>query len=364
MAGWVLFSSMGSLYATESHTVENVTNLVSVAPGNDNCIDAIVIASFPSSQTGTTVGASDSNSSGAPAECHPYPSSSGGVWYELTGTGGTFMATTCTPGTAYDTRLAVYSSGSSPGDCGDLSCVTANDDIGPFGGCTEAMGASASRIEWATTAGVVYYIYIDGFATTTGVFELSVEETIPAPLTLMKFEGRVAEKVNIIQWETISESNTEWHSVERSANGNERWQEVGRIEAAGFSHQLVNYEIEDADALGIGYYRLKTYDYDGSVEVSSIIRIERSDGGFQLQRVAPVPFDDLLEVQFQSDRNGDAMVEVFDMAGKSVYQMLRSSEDGANRMFLELDWLKAGIYILTIEQEGRRINERIVKRKY
>ncbi len=341
--------------------VPGKTNSLLVAPTNDDCSTATLINSFPHTESGTTVGSTDSNAGGTPAECHGVPASSGGVWFEIPGTGGTFSATTCGGGTNFDTRLAVYSSGASPGNCNSLTCMTANDDIGFGGSCTLPGGNSRSKVEWATVLGSTYYIYLDGFAITTGDYELFVEETIPAPLTLVSFDGRATDDGNFIHWETISESNTEWHILERSPDGNDNWREVDRIEAAGFSQQLAQYEAMDEVVIGTMYYRLVTYDYDGSEDISPIIRIEREDMGFQLQRLAPMPFESSLEIQLDSDRNSEAEILLYDMTGRMLVSEQRMLENGSNGWTMDLASLLPGIYLLTIEREGVRINERIVK---
>ena len=95
--------------------------------------------------------------------------------------------TTATLVSAYPETLSgptVYVRGTTPGSCAAVTCVTSNDDIGFGGGCTQSNGHSRSKVDWSTVAGSTYYIYLDGFATTTGTYDLFVEETIPAPLTL------------------------------------------------------------------------------------------------------------------------------------------------------------------------------------
>ncbi|MEL6636856.1 MAG: T9SS type A sorting domain-containing protein [Bacteroidota bacterium] len=330
-------------------------------PTNDDCTTATLVSAYPETLSGTTVDATDSNAGGTPTECHAVPATSGGVWFEVPGTGGTFSATTCGAGTSFDTRLSVYVSGTTPGSCAALTCVTSNDDIGFGGGCTQSNGHSRSKVDWSTVAGSTYYIYLDGFATTTGTYDLFVEETIPAPLTLLRFDGRATETGNYIQWETVSESNTEWHVLERSPDGGTNWREVERVEAAGFSAQLAQYNALDEAVVATMYYRLKTYDYDGSVEVSPIIRVEREDMGFQFQRLAPMPFEDVLEVQLDSDRNAEASVELYDLTGRRLWLERRNLENGANGWSMELADLLPGIYLLVVERGGQRVTERIVK---
>jgi len=91
-----------------------------------------------------------------------------GVWVTVIGTGTKLVATTCDSHTGYDTVLELYD------HCPDGSpfqrryCLMVNDDNPSCG--------RSSEIEWASTSGQYYWIFVTGFGGSTGVFVLNVYE--------------------------------------------------------------------------------------------------------------------------------------------------------------------------------------------
>ncbi|MCO5265845.1 MAG: hypothetical protein M9948_08230, partial [Lentimicrobium sp.] len=89
-------------------------------PANDLCADAQAIT-CGDVITGSTAAASNT---GAPTGCSITLNTAPGVWYSFTGNG--FPATLSLAGSAFDTRLGVFS-----GTCGSLTCIYSDDDGGP-----------------------------------------------------------------------------------------------------------------------------------------------------------------------------------------------------------------------------------------
>jgi hypothetical protein len=90
-----------------------------------------------------------------------------GIWYTVIGDGGFYTATTCNA-TGFDTRLTVYS-----GSCSSLSCIGGNDDDNSC-----AFSTVRSSVNWQTTNGTQYYIFVHGFSG-TGAFQLTLNCTAP-----------------------------------------------------------------------------------------------------------------------------------------------------------------------------------------
>ena len=88
-----------------------------------------------------------------------------GAFYQVTGTGKSLVASTCTDN--FNSQISVYNS------C-DFSqeniCEAANSLGGP---CSNNGGA---QVAWPTNSGQVYYILVHGNGGQTGEFELSVDE--------------------------------------------------------------------------------------------------------------------------------------------------------------------------------------------
>lgn len=96
------------------------------------------------------------------------------VWMKFTTTENStsIMASTCSPGTNFDTQLALYA----VGDCSDFASfelVTANDDVP--GGCSTANGFASTLYAGCLEANTTYYLQVDGYNGQTGNFSVFIE---------------------------------------------------------------------------------------------------------------------------------------------------------------------------------------------
>jgi hypothetical protein len=82
-----------------------------------------------------------------------------GAWYNVTGTGGQFTASTC-GGTGFDTQISVF-----VGTCDSLECIDGNDD---------ACG-SQSLVAWESVPGTTYFVLFHSAGLTFGNFGLQIE---------------------------------------------------------------------------------------------------------------------------------------------------------------------------------------------
>lgn len=96
------------------------------------------------------------------------------VWFQFTGDGQTYFieTTNCAGTTDYmpdgDSQMAIFT-----GDCGNLTQVACNED-GP-----NATTTYEAAIELPTVDGTVYYVMIDGYATTQGQFCMQMTHLDP-----------------------------------------------------------------------------------------------------------------------------------------------------------------------------------------
>jgi len=110
-----------------------------------------------------------------PTDTPVLANTSRGVWYKLTGIGGTRVDistdnTLAGGGTIFNTRLTVYCS---PSDsCGDLACLNADEDINPNTNNTR------SRVEICALDGKTYYIYVHGNGSQVGEFACSFRQVV------------------------------------------------------------------------------------------------------------------------------------------------------------------------------------------
>lgn len=116
--------------------------------------------------TGSTIGVTNDNASSGAPTCITSVGTAGQIWYALVAPGvGTCTINTENTNPAWDTKLHVYT-----GTCGNLNCVTGDDDSGT---------GLLSTVTFAMTTGTVYRIRVGGFAANSGVYTLNVICNIP-----------------------------------------------------------------------------------------------------------------------------------------------------------------------------------------
>jgi hypothetical protein len=92
----------------------------------------------------------------------------------------------------------------------------------------------------------------------------------PLAVKLISFTA-IAERNSVkLNWTTASETNNDYFTIERSADG-AQWQTVKKVNGAGNSNNILNYESYDEAPLeGTSYYRLKQTDFDGTTTYSNV----------------------------------------------------------------------------------------------
>jgi len=124
---------------------------------NDLCVDAVDVNTSPGSTVVVQGSTATATLDDTFSDCGTSITSPG-VWYRVSGNGGSFTAGTC-GGASWDTKLSVYS-----GTCGSNQCVVGVDD---------SCGLQ-QEVSWDSVDGETYMILVHGFGGETGDFDLSV----------------------------------------------------------------------------------------------------------------------------------------------------------------------------------------------
>lgn len=123
-----------------------------------------------------------------------------------------------------------------------------------------------------------------GFVSPT-VTPLCVLQVVPLPVELTYFRGVNSNGVNRLTWETASEINASHYVLYRSQDGN-NWEEIASVQAQGTTQSVSNYYWNDRDfAIGLNYYTLHQYDFNGEVQKYKPIAIENRLEGLKVIRV-------------------------------------------------------------------------------
>lgn len=97
---------------------------------------------------------------------------------------------------------------------------------------------------------------------------------IVLPVQILHFSVTTLDKRMFLKWQTASETNNDFFTIEKSADGR-LFTEVAKIPGSGTTHVITTYEWVDHSPVGssLSFYRLKQTDYDGTSETLGIVSI-------------------------------------------------------------------------------------------
>jgi sugar lactone lactonase YvrE len=108
------------------------------------------------------------------------------------------------------------------------------------------------------------------------------------PVQLISFSGSISGNKIMISWQTASEKNNSFFTIEKSTNGID-FQELCHTKGAINSSLVNSYNCEDsAPEQGLNYYRLKQTDVDGHDQLYKIISVNYTGNNNELQ-LSPNP---------------------------------------------------------------------------
>ena len=142
----------------------------------------------------------------------------------------------------------------------------------------------------------------------------------PLPIELSKFTVNVCKKEVCINWTTLSETNNDFFTIERSKDG-VTFEELTTIAGAGKSNSELNYLFTDKSPLeSYSYYRLKQTDYNDVFSYSDIRTVNfTSESNFSMN-IYPNPSNgNDFNILIQQNESKEVLVVVTDINGNEDY---------------------------------------------
>lgn len=213
---------------------------------------------------------------------------------------------------------------------------------------------------WTAVANTCYYITVDGFAGTACQYNLTVGSIIVLPIELLSFDSKTTDDGVKLLWETATEVNNDYFTLEKSVNGSD-FMEIGKVKGAGNSSKLVNYEWTDEQpSQGISYYRLKQTDFDGLFTYSDIIPVKFSHNKKHFA-VAPNPAKDKTEISYYSDGMNEVTIKFIDAHGRIRKEVSKEDPEGVNRISIDVSNFEKGVYYLSMDIGSDHLKQKFVK---
>ncbi len=208
-------------------------------------------------------------------------------------------------------------------------------------------GNTATFAPYSNSTSAVDGIFSASFATGFSGFGVGVlDQTLS--VDLLSFTGKRENRTAVLSWETESEVNNDYFTLEHSMDGID-YRALAMIQGAGNSTTPKSYRYVDENPYsGVNYYRLSLTDFSG----------ERQDGGvvsvnfeaLDYLEIFPNPVRDNLVVSIASDKEEDTVLYVYDAAGKLIMEQQIIINPGNNLFPVTMNGLPAGLYLLEVEQ--------------
>ena len=162
------------------------------------------------------------------------------------------------------------------------------------------------------------------------------------PIELLSFSAVKQRSSVDLLWETNTEIDNDYFTIERSADLN-TWTVIGVVDGAGNSDEINSYSILDEEPLeGINYYRLSQTNFDGTTSHSDIRSVDFIPVG-EL-KIYPVPAEEIVVVQGNDVDFSD--FQVFDAFGKVVNDHIGVVEQTNEKLVLNVSQLASGHYFI------------------
>ena len=186
-------------------------------------------------------------------------------------------------------------------------------------------------------------------------------EVTNLPIELLYFNAKAIDNKEVqLTWETITELNNDYFTVERSANGTD-WEYVGKVSGSGTTTENRLYELMDDDPyFGDSYYRLKQTDYDGTYAYSETRTVYLSRN-IELS-IYPNPTPGALTIEVESSSKEDLLLtyELISLRGEVLMEGVLEFPYHT----MDLSKLSEGAYWLKAKAgDAAIVSKRIIKIK-
>ncbi len=171
------------------------------------------------------------------------------------------------------------------------------------------------------------------------------------PIELIFFDAVLDGDQVLLQWQTATETNNDYFTLEKSVDG-QHFFEIKRIKGAGNSSQTLEYTVIDFKPFfGVSYYRLKQTDYNGDLTYSSIEVVTYEIDFSASIEIVPNPVTAArFSIEFTQPICDNVSVSMKDVSGKVVTEVSVTSQ--SNRVDVSLSEKPvSGVYLITISCE-------------
>jgi hypothetical protein len=188
---------------------------------------------------------------------------------------------------------------------------------------------------------------------------------ITLPVQLINFNASFTNQLVALKWQTSSENNSHYFSVERSNDGR-NFSPIGSVTAAGNSTSARQYGFTDKDlsTAAIIYYRLQLFDKDGRSTYSQVLPVRRTSIKQDVVKCYPTVLDEsqTFTAELSSQKNQLITVRLSDTQGRMLFTRSVNVQAGSNIFTIQPEQqLANGILYISFSGDGIQQTVRLLK---
>ena len=180
---------------------------------------------------------------------------------------------------------------------------------------------------------------------------------VPLPIELINFMAYVRNDWVYLEWQTASEINNNYFTIERSIDA-VNFKPIGTKQGAGNSSTLQYYNYIDSilnlkpQTSNILYYRLKQTDFDGQYEYSAIRAVNIKQNTAEVV-IYPNPVNS--QITIQADEQELSSIRIYNILGQDVTNLTKQLSKTDNSIIIDLSNLANGIYSVRTQTTANKV---------
>jgi hypothetical protein len=177
------------------------------------------------------------------------------------------------------------------------------------------------------------------------IVDFKIDPCITMAVKLKKFTGSNNGKVNNFNIEIETDADLKELKLEASTNGSQ-FEKVSNIpfqNRAGLQNISFNNNPTQQN-----YFRIAMTDVNNKTTYSPVVRLSINEQSANKMTASPNPFNDIIQLQLQSEKNEKAVVQFYATNGALALSQTIDLMSGQNNIRLQTSQLQKGMYIVSI----------------
>ena len=185
-----------------------------------------------------------------------------------------------------------------------------------------------------------------------------IGDSLTLPVEILHFTANAESGVILLSWSTASETNNDFYTLQRSADG-DNYLTIAVVPGAGNSSEQQNYTFSDDASTGTYYYRLMQTDYDGSARYIGYTWCKTNIIDYAKPVITYSTLENTIQLSVYSEKSQPVNVVLYDETGKELLASFMEASKGINQFSINTNSVNKGIYICRVAISNEWFSEKI-----